>query len=148
MPNETPEVAPQTQDAAAPSRPGLFRRHWGKLTLATLILGPALGFTIWAGLAMGFTYSSGDRVGFVQKLAKKGWVCKTWEGEMQLSNVPGSAPTIFYFSVRSDSIAQEIVSHEGRQMSLHYNQHVGIPTSCFGDTEYFITGVRVLTTDR
>ncbi|MFN8573611.1 MAG: hypothetical protein U0132_16270 [Gemmatimonadaceae bacterium] len=147
MPNETPEIPPATLEVNA-SRPGLFRRHWGKLALGAIVLIPALGFTIWAGLAMNFTYSSGDRVGFVQKLAKKGWVCKTWEGEMQLSNVPGSAPTIFYFSVRGDSIAQEIVSHEGRQMSLHYNQHVGVPTSCFGDTEYFITGVRVLEANR
>lgn len=145
MPDETPRVDnPSVEPTPAAAKRRFLRRHWGKLTLAAIVLVPSLGFTIWAGMALSFTYSSGDRVGFVQKLAKKGWVCKTWEGEMQLSNVPGSAPTLFYFSVRNDSIAEEIVKNEGKQVSLHYNQHVGVPTSCFGETEYFITAVRVL----
>ena len=142
MPDETTSTPP----AATVSQPaqGFFRRHWGKVTLTTIIGAPALVFTVWAGLALSFTYSSGDRVGYVQKLAQKGWLCKTWEGELQLSNVPGSAPTIFSFSVRSDSIAEEIRKVEGRQVSVHYNQHVGVPSRCFGDTEYFITGVRAI----
>lgn len=129
--------------APVPSR-GLFRRHWGKFTLGAILIVPALIFTVWAGLSLAFTYSSGERIGFVQKLSKKGWVCKTWEGELQMSNVPGSAPTLFYFTVRDDSVAQLIQSHEGKSVSLHFDQHVGVPSRCFGDTEYFVTGVRLL----
>lgn len=147
MPEDLKEGHAAVSDAAIPA-PSFLRRHWGKLTLATIVLVPAVGFTIWAGIALNFTYSAGDRVGYVQKLAKKGWICKTWEGEMQLSTIPGSAPTIFYFTVRNDSVAGEIIKHEGKQVSLHYNQHVGVPASCFGDTEYFITGIRVIESSR
>ncbi len=128
----------------SPKGSGFLRRHWGKMTLTTIIVAPVLVFTIWAGVALSFTYSSGDRVGYIQKLARKGWLCKTWEGELQLSNVPGSAPTIFAFTVRSDSVAEELRKNEGRQVSLHYDQHVGVPSSCFGDTQYFITGIRAI----
>lgn len=143
MPDES---SPPPASASTPVKgePGFFRRHWGKVTVTTLVAAPLLVLTIWAGVALSFTYSSGDRVGYIQKLARKGWLCKTWEGELQLSNVPGSAPTIFAFSVRSDSVAEEIRKVEGRQVSIHYNQHVGVPSSCFGDTEYFITGVHAI----
>ena len=147
MPDDTTssKSPPSTMSQRAP---GFLRRHWGKVTLTTLVAAPVLVFTIWAGVALSFTYSSGDRVGYVQKLARKGWTCKTWEGELQLSNVPGSAPTIFFFTVRSDSIAEEIRKVEGKQVSLHYNQHVGVPSKCFGDTEYFIAGVRAIEASR
>ena len=138
MPDET-TTSPPSEPVS--QRPRFLRRHWGKMTVTTLIAAPVLVFTIWAGIALAFTYSSGDRVGYVQKLARKGWLCKTWEGELQISNIPGSAPVIFSFSIRSDSIADEIRKLEGKQVSLHYNQHIGVPSKCFGDTEYFISGV-------
>jgi hypothetical protein len=140
---QSPQSAGSDPGVAAPvpSR-SVFRRHWGKLTLVAILVVPALIFTVWAGLSLAFTYSSGERIGFVQKLSKKGWVCKTWEGELQMSNVPGSAPTLFYFTVRDDSVAQLIQSFEGKSVSLHFDQHVGVPSRCFGDTEYFVTGVR------
>lgn len=94
--------------------------------------------------ALAFTYSSGDRIGYVQKLSKKGWLCKTWEGELQVSNIPGSAPVLFEFSVRTDSLARAIQATEGRQVALSYEQHPGIPLSCFGETEYFVTAVRAV----
>lgn len=140
----TSNSTPSGMSSTASQRHGLLRRHWGKMTLTTILITPLLVFTIWAGLALAFTYSSGDRVGFIQKLARKGWLCKTWEGELQLSNVPGSAPTIFFFTVRSDSIAEEVRKLEGRQVSIHYSQHIGVPSRCFGDTEYFIIGVRAI----
>jgi hypothetical protein len=124
------------------SRPSFVRRHWGKLTIAGLILLPALIFTIWAGIALSYSYSTGSRVGYLQKLSRKGWLCKTWEGELQLSNIPGSAPILFQFSVRSDSIAHAIEAQAGRQVRLEYEQHIGVPSTCFGETEYFVVGVR------
>jgi hypothetical protein len=61
-----------------------------------------------------------------------------------MSNVPGSAPLLFEFSVRSDSIAHAIQAAEGRRVALEYDQHVGVPTRCFGETEYFVKGVRIV----
>ncbi|NUQ13644.1 MAG: hypothetical protein HUU26_15160 [Gemmatimonadaceae bacterium] len=111
-------------------------------TILAVVLVPSLVFTIWAGITLSYSYSTGERVGYVQKLSRKGWICKTWEGELQLSNIPGSAPILFQFSIRSDSIARAIEQLAGRQVSLSYEQHVGVPTSCFGETEYFVVGVR------
>lgn len=145
---EIPERGYNTQDVAAqapPPPPKRFaRRHWGKLTFAVLLGVPALILAIWTMVALTFTYSSGDRIGYVQKLSEKGWLCKTWEGELQMSNIPGSAPILFDFTVRDDSVARLITAAEGNQVALHFEQHIGVPLSCFGDTEYFITGVRVL----
>ncbi|HLA91233.1 MAG TPA: hypothetical protein VJL28_12475 [Gemmatimonadaceae bacterium] len=136
----TPAAAP----TAAPRR-GLLRRHWGKLTIASIVLVPALIFTGWAGIALSYSYSSGNRVGYVQKFSKKGWVCKTWEGELAMVNLPGAMSQIFTFSVRSDSVAGAIeeAMRKGR-VELTYDQHIGVPTSCFGETQYFVTGVRSL----
>jgi len=134
----------EPQKESLEPRRSFLRRHWGKVTIAALVLVPALVFTIWAGVALSYSYSSGERVGYVQKLSRKGWLCKTWEGELQLSNIPGSAPILFQFSIRSDSLARAIEALAGRQVSLHYEQHPGVPSSCFGETEYFVTGVRDL----
>ena len=134
------------QPPAAPVEPrrGLIRRHWGKLTLSMLILVPAVIFTVWAAVALSFDFSTGERVGWVQKLSRRGWLCKTWEGELQMSNIPGSAPILFQFTVPDDSIARVIESAAGRKVALYYEQHVGVPTNCFGETEYFVSRVRVL----
>ena len=136
------DAPPPNREEVVEPRRGFLRRHWGKLGIFTVILLPALIFTIWAGITLSFSYSTGERVGYVQKLSRKGWLCKTWEGELQMSNIPGSAPLLFEFSVRSDSIARAIEAISGRRVSLSYEQHVGVPTRCFGETEYYITGVR------
>jgi hypothetical protein len=126
----------------APPRRRRFSR-W-KLFVIALILVPALVFALWTWVALGWSYSEGDRPGWVQKISRKGWLCKTWEGELAMSNVPGSMPQLFIFSVRDDSVAQRINELAGKRVSLHYEQHKGVPTSCFGETEYFVTSVRVL----
>jgi hypothetical protein len=122
----------------------MLRRHWGKLLLAAIILIPSAIFVIWSAISLGFSYSSGERVGYVQKLSHKGWICKTWEGELQMVNVPGSAPVIFTFSVRGDSLAHAIEAVAGKQVALRYEEHRGVPTSCFGETNYYVTGVRTV----
>ena len=136
-----PSPEPARVEPVEPRR-GFVRRHWGKVLVTAVILVPALVFTIWAGVALSYSYSDGNRVGYVQKLSRKGWLCKTWEGELQISNIPGSAPILFQFSIRSDSLARVIESLAGRQVQIHYQQHVGVPTNCFGETEYFVVGVR------
>ena len=102
----------------------------------------AAGYT-WITLA--YAYSAGERAGFMQKLSRKGWVCKTWEGELSLVALPGAAPEKFEFSVRDDAVAARINAAVGQRVALSYEQHRGIPSSCFGDTEYFITDVKVIT---
>ncbi len=88
-----------------------------------------------------WSYSSGERAGWVQKLSSKGWLCKTWEGEMAMVSTPGATVEKFHFTVWDDNVAEQINKVMGKRVSLHYEEKVGIPTSCFGDTRYFITKV-------
>jgi hypothetical protein len=122
------------------------KRHPLAVTLSSVIGVPVVLLALWTAITLSYTYSSGDRAGFLQKLSQRGWLCKTWEGEMQLTAIPGAAPEKFIFSVRSDSIAAEANKLLGKPVVLHYEQHRRVPTSCFGDTEYFITAVRPVTT--
>lgn len=126
----------------APAHGSFARRHWGKLTLGALVLAPLLVFGVWAAIALGYSYSDGTRTGYNQKLSRKGWLCKTWEGELALSNVPGQAPELFEYSVRDDAVAAQIQRLEGRRVALDYEEHRGVPTTCFGETDYFAVAVR------
>lgn len=112
------------------------------LLLALVVLsGMAAGY-FW--LFLTWNYSVGERAGWVQKLSKKGWLCKTWEGELAMVSMPGSAPEKFYFTVRDDSVAQAINQLIGQRVSLHYEEKVGLPTTCFGETRHFITKIAVV----
>jgi hypothetical protein len=102
------------------------------------------GFAAYLWIALHWSYSEGERAGFMQKLSHKGWLCKTWEGELSLVALPGAAPEKFYFSVRDEAIAQQINAAVGQRTALTYEQHKGLPTSCFGETEYFVTAVKVV----
>jgi hypothetical protein len=124
-----------------PAIPQVVRRHPLVITLIVLVALPLLVFTLWAGITLNYTYSTGNRAGFLQKISKRGWLCKTWEGELQLSAIPGSQPEKFLFTTRSDSVAALLEKMNGQRVVLEYKQHVGIPGTCFGDTEYFVTGV-------
>ena len=95
----------------------------------------------WTWLSLHWVYSEGERAGYVQKLSKKGWLCKTWEGELALVTMPGAIPEKFTFTVRDDGVAARINDLAGERVVLHYQQHKFIPSSCFGDTEYFIVDV-------
>ena len=93
---------------------------------------------------LNWSYSSGERAGWIQKLSDKGWVCKTWEGELALVSLPGSATVEkFAFTVRDDATAAQLSKVMGKRVTLHYEQRVGLPTSCFGDTRYYVTKVTV-----
>jgi len=98
-------------------------------------------FGAWTLFTLNYTYSSGERAGYIQKISLKGWICKTWEGELAMANLPGAMPQIFAFTVRDDAIAHQIEKLAGQRVSLAYEQHPGIPTSCFGETEYFVVRV-------
>ena len=109
----------------------------------TVFLMAVLGFGGWTWIALTYNYSDGERAGYVQKLSRKGWICKTWEGELALVNLPGAMPEIFHFSVRDDAVANRIQQSVGKRVALSYEQHIGIPTTCFGDTQYFVVGMPI-----
>jgi len=113
-----------------------------KLLIVGAVLTPVLLFAIYTWAVLTWNYSSGERAGFVQKFSRKGWICKTWEGELTMAPIPGVIPEKFYFTVRSDSVAARVNQTLGKRVALLYHQHVGIPTSCFGDTEYFVVDVK------
>lgn len=138
-PSEAPASAPP---AAASPRKGFFRRHWLLSTLLVVLGLPALGFGVWTAVALNWSYSSGKRAGYVQKISRKGFVCKTWEGTLYTDIAKGFRSDSFSFSVRDDAIARQIEQLSGKRVAVEYEQHLGVPTSCFGETEYFITGVQ------
>ena len=107
-----------------------------RLLLSALIV-LTLVVSAYTWLALSWSYSSGERAGLLQKFSKKGWVCKTWEGELMLTAMPGAIPEKFEFSVRDEKLAQELSASAGKKIVLSYAQHKGVPSSCFGDTEYF-----------
>jgi hypothetical protein len=121
-----------------------IKQHRVSLGLGTVVALPIILFTAWALFALNYSYSSGDRAGYVQKLSKRGWLCKTWEGELIQTPIPGAAPEKFLFSVRSDSLAAEINKLLGKQVALTYAQHKHVPTGCFAETEYYVNAVRAV----
>ena len=133
---DTPEPRPAAQ--------GRRWRKWPWILFGVFIVLPALILVAWIEIALHWSYSTGTRSGYVQKFSKKGWLCKTWEGEIAMVNMPGAAQERWQFTVRNDSLATIITRDQGQRVVLDYEQHMGLPTSCFGDTQYFVTGVRVL----
>jgi hypothetical protein len=115
-----------------------------KLIIVAVVVIPIVVFALYTWSALSWSYSQGERAGYVQKFSRKGWVCKTWEGELAMVNIPGSLTEKFQFSVRDDKIADYINASLGKRVALSYEQHVGIPTTCFGETQYFVTAVRVV----
>jgi hypothetical protein len=113
-----------------------------KLIIAGAILAPVIVFGLYTWAALTWSYSSGERAGYVQKFSRKGWVCKTWEGELALVSIPGTMSEKFYFTVRDDSVAAHVNETMGKRVAVVYHQHMGVPTRCFGDTQYFVIGVR------
>jgi len=113
------------------SRLGLF-----VVLFLLLVLG---GVVLYVWGTLHFSYSEGERAGYIQKFSRKGWICKTWEGEIQMVSMPGTLAQTFQFSVRDPAVAEQINRNMGRRVALHYEQHKGVPTSCFGETEYYVT---------
>ena len=101
-----------------------------------------VGITAFTAFTLTWAYGKGERAGYVQKLSKKGWICKTWEGQMAMVTMPGTVAEKFYFTVREDDVAEQINLTVGKRVVLSYEEHKWIPISCFGETGYFVTGVR------
>ena len=111
-----------------------------KFVVLPLLVVAALA-SAWFWGAWNWSYSTGERAGWVQKLSNKGWLCKTWEGELALVSLPGSTTEKFFFTVHDDVVAQSISKYIGKRVALHYEEKMGLPTTCFGETRHFVTGV-------
>src|SRR5262245_65679914 len=109
----------------------------GIVILAALVAG-------YFALVLNWNYATGDRAGWVQKFSNKGWLCKTWEGELALVSLPGTSVEKFQFTVRDDVVAERINKVMGQRVSLHYEEKVGLPTSCFGETRHYVTGISMM----
>jgi hypothetical protein len=101
-------------------------------------------FCLYTWLVLTWSYSAGERAGYVQKFSKKGWVCKTWEGELAMINMPGTLSEKFNFTVHEEAVVKKINESMGKRVSLVYEEHVGIPTTCFGDTGYFVKDILIV----
>ena len=131
---------PMTTPSAV--KPGAKSRRLRRIALAfALVVIPFVLFSLYVGLMFAWSYSDGERAGILQKFSRKGWLCKTYEGELAMSIVPGVTPTIWEFSVRSEAVVPKLRNAIGRRVVLHYTEHRGIPTSCFGQTNYFVDSV-------
>lgn len=116
---------------------GAGRSRWGLWLVLFLSLGAGL-FALYTWFVLTWNYSNGERAGYVQKFSKKGWVCKTWEGELAMVSMPGTLTEKFLFTVRDPAVAERINRTMGKRVSLVYEEHIGIPTSCFGETGHFV----------
>jgi hypothetical protein len=111
------------------------------VVLPVVVVAALLGVYFWAALS--WSYSNGERAGWVQKLSNKGWLCKTWEGELALVSVPGTTPERFSFTIWDEATAAKVTQAMGKRVALHYEEKVGLPGSCFGETRHYVTGVTV-----
>jgi hypothetical protein len=112
------------------------------LLLGVPLVGGLIALYLWGALS--WNYSSGERAGWVQKFSRKGWICKTWEGELAMITMPGAAQEKFFFTVWDDEVARQINAAMGMRVSLHYDEKVGLPTTCFGETRHWVNKVIVV----
>jgi hypothetical protein len=117
----------------------MFKRIGFSFLLAVILL-----IGLYLTVVFEWSYSAGERAGWVQKFSRKGWVCKTWEGEIAMVTLPGSVPEIFPFTVRDEAVASQITQTIGQRVALHYEQHRGLPGTCFGETQYWVDAVTVI----
>lgn len=105
---------------------------------------PVALFSLYTWASLSWVYSSGERAGYVQKFSLKGYVCKTWEGEIILVSMPGTQAEKFLFTVKNEAVAKKVNDSLGNRVKLVYEEHKGIPSSCFGETPYFVTDIQIL----
>ena len=144
---EEGDLPPSPSSPSSPLPPSPRPRRWWhrwKLILALILLTPVALLALYTVTALSWSYSEGQRAGYLQKFSKKGWLCKTWEGELALSTVPGVAPTMWNFTVRKESTARQLNLAIGRRVLMYYQEHRGVPTTCFGETSYFVDSIRIV----
>jgi hypothetical protein len=127
---------------STPAAPG--RRRGFVFWLVVLLLVAAVLVTLYTLFMLSWSYADGERAGVLQKFSKRGWVCKTYEGELAMYVVGGVAPQIWNFSVRDPEVAARLHDAVGHQVRLRYTEHPGLPTTCFAETRYFVESFSVV----
>jgi len=145
VPNDPAAPGPDAPSPESEPRPAR-RRSW-RWIVALVVLTPVVLTALYLWVVLTWSYSDGDRAGIVQKFSHKGWICKTWEGELAMPTYPGVPPQIWEFTVRDGAVAKQINLALGRKVALHYTEHRGVPTTCFGLTRYYVDAVRVVPAD-
>lgn len=131
-----------TPPPAASGKPKkTFADRFARWVLIMVVL-TIVGFALYTWATLNYTYSEGERVGYARKLSNKGWICKTWEGEISTTNSVGAQESVFQFTVRDPAVVEKFRALEGKQVTVLYKERVGIPTSCFGDTPHHAYDVR------
>lgn len=140
-----PSQPPRDADPAAAAPGGRSRpRRRFSFYLATIVIAALALVVLYTLFMLWWSYSAGERAGVLQKFSRRGWICKTYEGELAMYIVGGVAPQIWDFSVRDEATAAALTKAVGRQVRLHYTEHPGLPTSCFGETDYFVDEVEIV----
>lgn len=113
-----------------------------------LIIALAIGIVAGSYFMFG-TYSDGYRVGTVIKLSKKGYIFKTYEGQLNLeffpsstSTTPGISQNIWEFSVSSSTVAKDIekaVDHGGKVKLYYDEKYYRLPWN--GETKYIVSKI-------
>ena len=116
-------------------------RMFRRLLLAAIVAALVV-LSLYTFFVLHWSYSEGERAGVIQKFSRKGWVHKTWDGELAMTTVPGTAPVIWLFTVRDDAVAEQLRAVLGKRVGLHYREHRGVPSSWFGDTSYYVDSAR------
>jgi len=144
MPEPVTPAPIQSTPSAVPPPPPRARRSFKSWLLGSLV-GAAVLIALYTVFMLWWSYSEGERAGVLQKFSKRGWICKTYEGELAQYVVGGIAPQIWNFSVRDEALANQLHKVVGQQVRLHYTEHPGVPTNCFAETDYFVDGYEIMT---
>lgn len=134
----------QTPTTASAPPPVLERRRGIRTWLWALLAVAVVVGALYTSLMLWYSYSEGERAGVLQKFSHRGWICKTYEGELAQYVVGGVAPQIWYFSARDAAVVTQLREAVGRQVRIHYEEHRGLPTNCFGETAYFAKSLEVI----
>ena len=127
------------------------RRSSGRLGrwIVILLLLLIVGATLWTWLTLAWAYAEGERAGVLQKFVRRGWICKTQEGEIALYYGGGQymgagiSPQLWDFSVRDKLVAADLSKAVGHRVQLHYTEHPGIPTNCFAESRFLVDRVTI-----
>ena len=117
-----------------------------KILLLAIII-PIVLFALYTWATLNWVYSTGERAGYVQKFSEKGYICKTYEGELVLVSMPGTQAEKFLFTVKDKALVEKINNSLGKRVRLTYEEHKGIPGSCFGETPYYVQNLQLLQND-
>jgi hypothetical protein len=124
-----------------PTQPPSAAVLWLKRFLIFLLVTPIVLAALYLAFVLNWSYSDGERAGYLQKFSRKGWICKTYEGELAMSSVPGLAPILWSFSVSDEAVAKKINALLGKKIVVHYREYRNLPTDCFGETAYFVDAI-------